>query len=336
MDDALFDVVHARLLLRFPELVEALGGDPAALFARGGIDPQGPATYRQMVALIDLAANALGCNDFGMRLGKLQSRAGMFGPLGSVMRNSRTFGEAIAYAGSHNYAHSLGASIWLRRLPDGEGVFVGHDILLGALANRAQAIEQILLDGHLTALEITGGHARARRVHFRHQPISPRRAYRRYFGCEVRFGQHEDGVLFFERDLARPITTADGPAFEAAVRVVEGFTRHRPPLHAETRGLVMRYLASGDCGNDRIAAELKLHPRTMHRQLVAEGTSFQRVKDEVRADMMRYLLEQTDLDFAAITERLGFAEQSVFTRNCRKRFALSPTQIRARLRAKLV
>jgi AraC-like DNA-binding protein len=139
----------------------------------------------------------------------------------------------------------------------------------------------------------------------------------------------EDGDLIFDHDPARPIIIAAEPAF----RIVERSARHRAPLHAATRGLVMRYLASGDCTNERIAAELKLHPRTMRRQLVAEGTSFQRVKDEVRAEMMRYLLERTDLDFAAISERLGFAEQSVFTRSCRKAFALSPTQVWARARS---
>ena len=30
-----------------------------------------------------------------------------FGPLGTVMKNSRTFGDALAYVSEHNYAHSL-------------------------------------------------------------------------------------------------------------------------------------------------------------------------------------------------------------------------------------
>lgn len=338
-DTERFDIVHARLLRLFPDLVVELGGQPELLFERVGIDPRAvseghaEASYRQMVDLIGLAASDLDCPDFGMRLAQLQSRAGMLGPLGSVMQNSRTFGEALAYVAEHSYAHSLAARIWLERSPDTDNVFVGHDILLGHLPNRAQAIEQILLDGHLVAMEITGGHARARRVHFRHQPISPLKVYRRNFGCEVRFGQNEDGVVFCDRDLASAVTTADASAYKAAIAYVEAhFTRHRPPLHAEARGLVMRFLATDYCTNEHVAAALNLHARTMHRRLAAEGTSFQQVKDEVRSDVMLYFLQQTDLDVAAISAKLGFAEQSTMTRSCRKRFSMPPTALRARAR----
>jgi hypothetical protein len=69
-------------------------------------------------------------------------------------------------------------------------------------------------------MEITGGHARARRVHFRHHPVSPLPAYRRYFGCEVRFGQDEDGMLFAESDLAAPIVDPDAEAYAAVTALL--------------------------------------------------------------------------------------------------------------------
>jgi AraC-like DNA-binding protein len=334
-----FDVVHARILRFFPELVEALGGDRHALLRQVGIDPElgsegGLApTYRQAIQLIELAATALDCPDFGMRLAMLQGGGGMFGPLGLVMKNSRTFGEALRYASGHSYAHSLAAGIWLRRPRSGKSLFVGHDILLDRLPNKSQAIEQLLLLGHLSAMEITGGHARVRRVHFRHQPLSSLATYRRYFGCEVRFGQSEDGVSFSERDLACPITDPDAQAYQAATAYIEAeFSRHRPPLHAHARGVIMHFLDTELCTNERVAAELKLHPRTMHRRLKTEGTSFQQIKDEVRRDLMLYYLQQTDLSFARISERLGFAEQSVMTRSCRRWFSAPPTALRPQVR----
>src|SRR3546814_12574149 len=91
----------------------------------------------------------------------------------------------------------------------------------------------------------------------------------------------------------------------------------------------MQLLTSGDCTNQRIATELKLHARTVHRRLAVEGTSFHRIKDEVRRDLMLYYSRQTDLDFARITERLGFPEQSVLTRHCRRWFSMTPTDMRA-------
>lgn len=335
-DAEVFDVVHARILRYFPDLVEQLGGDVMELFAKADIDTENlarsrsNATYRQLVHLIELAAAELDCPDFGMRLATLQSGR-MFGPLGLVMKNSRTFGEALDYVARHTEAHSLAARIWQKQLPDEKAMFSGHDILLEGLPNKSQAMEQILLVGHLAAMEITGGQARVRRVHFRHQPVSPLKTYRRYFGCEVLFGQHEDGVVYSERDLAAPIVNADSRVYALATAFIDAeFKGRRPPLSALVRGVIMQLLGTDDCSNERVAAELNLHARTMHRRLKAEETSFQQVKDEVRRDLMLYYLQNTDLDVAHISERLGFAEQSVMTRTCNRWFGAAPTQLRAR------
>jgi AraC-like DNA-binding protein len=331
--DADYDRVHAPLLRCFADLVAGLGGDAPALMRAAGLDPHASTdgapriTYRQAVTLIEHSAAALGCPDFGMRLATRQG-GDVYGPLGSVMRHSATFGDALDYVSTHTYAHSLAARVWIKRLRD--GVFVGHDILLDRMPHRSQAMEQLLLVGHLSTLEITGGRARARRVHFRHLPISLRKIYRRHFGCEVRFGQNEDGIVYSDRDLASAIVASDAHAYRRAVAFIDTtFERQHPPLHAQVRGLVMQRLNGGDCTNARIAADLGLHLRTLHRRLAAEDTSFQRIKDEVRRDLMLYYSRQTGLDFARISERLGFAEQSVLTRNCRRWFAATPTGIRA-------
>jgi AraC-like DNA-binding protein len=333
-----FDVVHARVLRFFPDLVQQLGGNPKQLMRQSGMpsakklaDGRSGATYRQLIHLIELAATELRCPDFGMRLATLQTGSGMFGPLGLVMKNSRTFGDALDYVSKHSYAHSLAARIWLKRFPSPKLVFVGHDILLDRMPDKCQAMEQIMLLGHLAAVELTGGHARVRKVHFRHQPVSSLRTYRRCFGCTVRFGQSEDGVFFSESDLACPIIHPDSQLYQAATSFIDAsFTRYRPPLHAQARGVIMQLLGTDHCTNERIAAALNLHPRTLHRRLRAEGTSFQQVKDEVRRDTMLYYIRQTNLEFAEISARLGFAEQSVMTRTCNLWFAASPTKLRSR------
>lgn len=333
-----FDVVHARVLRFFPDLVAELGGDLQAMlwkagFGSGALSEVEPAiSYRQMVHLLELAATELDCPDFGMRLAKRQSGS-MFGPLGFAMRYSRTFGEALDYACKHSYAHSLAVHVWLRHFPSVKHVFVGHDILLDRMPNKGQAIEQMLLLGHLAAMELTGGRAQVRRVHFRHQPVSSLKAYRQAFGCDVHFGQNENGVTFSYEDLACAITDPDAKAYAAVTAFIDReFTRRHPPLHAQARGLIMQRVWTGECSNEHIAADLNLHPRTLHRRLKAEGTSFQQIKDEVRGDIMLYYLQQTDLDFAAISEKLGFAEQSVMTRSCNRWFSVSPTRIRAERR----
>lgn len=327
------DVVRAPLLRCLPELVEELGGDADALLAQAGIDRRAlapgemRATYRQTIDLVERAAATVGCLDFGMRLAARQGA--IFGPLGDVMMFSNTFGDALDYVCSNTQAHSLAARIWHERVEDDSGVFFGHEILVDGLLGREQIIEQLMLLAHLFAMELTGGRARVRAAYFRHRPLSPLSTYRRYFGCEVHFAQNADGVLYFDADLARPVVSADREAYQAAIAFIEAhLMAARAPLHARVRGAVMQFLWSGQSDNARVAAELKIHPRTLHRRLRAEGTSFQQVKDEARRDLVLYYLARTDLDVSAISEKLGFAEQSVLTRRCRKWFGAPPSVVR--------
>jgi AraC-like DNA-binding protein len=94
------------------------------------------------------------------------------------------------------------------------------------------------------------------------------------------------------------------------------------------RGAILRVLDDGTCTSEWIAGRLGLHPRTLHRHLRREGTSFRLIKDEVRRDLAGYYLRSTDLDIKAISERLGFSEQSALSRRARKWFGAAPSGLR--------
>jgi AraC-like DNA-binding protein len=219
----------------------------------------------------------------------------------------------------------------LEQDPVSRTLFVGHEILLDRLPNRRQAVEQLLLLGHLNALEITGGQARVREVHFRHQRLSPLRIYHRYFGCDIRFDQKEDGVIFHERDVRCAIIDPDSDLYESAATFIDRtFTRVTPPLHARIRGMVLQHIGTEDCSKERVAALLHLHPRTLLRRLKAEGTSFEEIKDEVRRDMALGYLQGTNLPLRRIAEKIGYSEHSVLSRSCSRWFSASPREVRSR------
>ncbi|MEE4452935.1 AraC family transcriptional regulator [Novosphingobium resinovorum] len=333
--DAEFMRLNIPLLCHFTELVRTLGGDQAEMLPLIGISSQDfrddttDLTYPQVIRLLAIAARLLDCPDFGMRLALRQRDGAIFGPLGNTMRNSRTFGDALHFANEHIHAHSRAARMWLRKNSAEGSVFAGHELAFDISGERIQAIEQILLIGHLGAMDMTGGYARARRIHFRHEPLSAVGDYRRYFGCDVVFGEPADGITFSDRDLASPILSQNAQVHGALVAYIEKhFPRQRAPFHTEVRGLIMRRLTQGDCAASEVARALSIHHRTLRRRLNQEGTSFQEVKDDVRRDLTLYYLQQTNLDFRGISEKLGFAEQAVFSRSCRRWFGQSPTQLR--------
>lgn len=333
--DAEFLKLNIPLLRHFPELVNALGGNAVELISLAGIcastfrDDAVDLTYPDAMRMLSLAARHLDCPDFGMRLATRQRGGAIFGPLGRTMRSSRTFGDALRFASNHIAAHSRAARVWLQSDFDEGNIFAGHELLLETSGEQVQAIEQILLIGHIEAQEMTGGYARARRIHFRHEPVSSPADYRRYFGCEVLFGQPADGITFSDRDLASPILRQDEHIYRDLTAYVEKhFPRRRLPFDAEVRGLIMRRLTQGDCASAEVARALNIHHRTLRRRLKEGGTSFQEVKDDVRRNLTLYYLKQTQIDFRGISEKIGFAEQAVFSRSCRRWFGQSPTQLR--------
>lgn len=325
--------VHADLLRHFPDLVRELGGNAAAMMRRVGMAPRIAAgepslSFRAWVNLLELAAAELDVADFGLRLARLQGGGQVFGTVGVVMKNSSTLGEALEYVARYAHAHSPAAGIRLVRNAD-HSMFVAHEFLLDGLPNKRQAIEQILLLGHLNALEITGGQARVREIHFRHQPLSSRATYRAHFGGTVRFEQPEDGVVFGARDLSCAIVAPDLQLYASATSYIDRqFGRAARPLHVQVRALIVRLLAAADCSIERICADLQIHPRTLHRRLKVEGKSFEGIKDDVRRDFALRYLQETDYPLSFIAEKLGYAEQSVLTRSCVRWFAASPRRVR--------
>lgn len=134
----------------------------------------------------------------------------------------------------------------------------------------------------------------------------------------------KDGIAAARAKGKRPgRQPLDMTRVDAAIKLVD----------ARMRGLVIHLLGSERCTNEGVASELGLHARTMHRRLCSEGTSFQRVKNQVRRDLLIHYLDQTDFPIAQISERLGFAEQSAMTRFCRQCLATSPTDRRAGTRS---
>jgi AraC-like DNA-binding protein len=90
----------------------------------------------------------------------------------------------------------------------------------------------------------------------------------------------------------------------------------------------------GQCGGlalslGEIARWIAVHPRTLQRALAEEGLTFAEILDCVRRQRARDLVAGTDLPFAEISARLGFAEPAVLTRCARRWWGRTPSQMRS-------
>jgi len=109
-------------------------------------------------------------------------------------------------------------------------------------------------------------------------------------------------------------------------------TKHTGNLVAQVREALRAAILAGYAGEERIAALLSLHKRTLHRRLVDEGTQFRVLDAECRYDIARQFLEHSDLAIADVAETLGYAETSAFTRAFRRWSGTTPARWRAQYR----
>jgi AraC-like DNA-binding protein len=329
------EVVDAGSLRCFPELVRELGGDPDALLRQAGIDPVLARTdgacieYRSLLELMRLAAESLECPEFGLRLAVLQGGNRAIGPIGVVMKNSKTLGQAIGYCARNIHAYSMATRV--RFEPDRANhlLLVRLEVLVDRAPDKRQVVEHALMLASLNMRELTGGAARVRKILFSHEPQGPLRSYRQFFGCEVAFDQKADGLILTEDDLLCPVVDPDSRVYEMATTFIEArYPQMDATIQARVRSLVQQHLGSKDCTNERIAAEFCLHPRTLQRRLRAEGTSFEDIKDEIRRDLALRYIRDGDMPLKRVAERLGYAESSVLSRSCFRWFSASPRQLR--------
>ncbi len=83
---------------------------------------------------------------------------------------------------------------------------------------------------------------------------------------------------------------------------------------------------------DDLAQMLSIHRRTLNRRLKAEGTTFQRVLDEVRFDIARDLLSNSNVHLDDIAATLGYAAVTPFMRTFRRWSGTTPGQWRRSVR----
>ncbi|MCP3098811.1 AraC family transcriptional regulator [Myxococcus sp. K15C18031901] len=82
---------------------------------------------------------------------------------------------------------------------------------------------------------------------------------------------------------------------------------------------------------DAVASALHFSVRSLHRQLAQEGTSLQRIKDDVRHRRARELLGRSSLPIKHVALDVGYADEKIFSRAFKHWTGESPGEYRQRI-----
>jgi AraC-like DNA-binding protein len=98
------------------------------------------------------------------------------------------------------------------------------------------------------------------------------------------------------------------------------------------RTIVRQLLPTGAATLEVVAEQFHLHPKTLQRRLSDEGTTFATLVDQVRKDAADRYLRTTGMSLSHLARELGYAEQSVLTRSCKRWFGSGPAAYRNQTR----
>lgn len=330
-------VIRGTCLLGFSRLVADRGADPAPILRAAGVAPEEEGnddvfiTYRSLALALNAAVRATGDTDLGRRLA-LRQGIDIFGAVGLAARTAPTVGAALEVFAV--YLRAYGPAVEVELLPQAtpERTLLEFRVVAEDMPPMAQVVELSLGLALQVLRFLTGSDYRPVRVRLPHDPLAEEEEYTEYFGCRTSFAQRCAGLELRTGDLSRPLTR-DAIAHHAVVRYLDSIVPDRTNgMTAPVRQLVRQLLPTGAVGARLVADQFALHPKTLQRRLAAEGTSFQALVDEVRAELAVRYLRETDMSIALLARELGYSEQSVLTRSCQRWFGRGPTSQRAFLR----
>jgi AraC-like DNA-binding protein len=326
-------LIRATSLQGYPDLVRALGGDPAALLRAARIPPGAVGDFdtylghRNVIAAIETAATVTGTPDFGRQLAERQGIE-ILGPVGAAARTARTVGEALAAFSDYLSAYSPSVRVAVASHGDPGQVVVDLRIALQPAPDHRQTTE-LTLGVALNILKLLLGRTyRPLTVHVPHAALTPARQYEAYYGAPARFAEPFCGFTIRKGDLDRQLT-ADGSVHQALRAYLDTVVGPgKPDTYESVQQLIRHLLPTGSLGLDAVADQLRVHPRTLQRRLARHGTTFEALVDCARKDLADRLLRDTDMVMSQLAGVLGYSEQSVLVWASRRWFGTTPTQHR--------
>lgn len=326
--------IRAGALTGYIGLVCALGGDPDAVLGQCGLsapklqDPDQLVSYRKVMQAIEAGASELGCPDFGLQL-KQQQDLTFLGPLALVIQSAKTVREGFVLAGKHMAFHTPG--VLLKLEPDGGALErIEFHLLLTGLPEFPQVVEHAVAHMVNTLTILANGKFGAHSVHFTHKAQSPLSVYRQHLAIAPTFESTFNGLMVDIKAMRSCVETGNTVLKGFAERFVLAGQPSGDAGAADQVQWALAQLAPSGQGNLlAVSRVLQIHPRTLQRQLRREGFSFDQLQAQHMKELAMNLLAQKHIPLDRVAHLLGFAEQAVLTRACKRWFGQTPGRLRS-------
>lgn len=137
------------------------------------------------------------------------------------------------------------------------------------------------------------------------------------FGCNLKFNQTENKLIYSKSILNKKISNVDSGMLkvlhdEADLLLNNYLKKHS--LLEKTKLLLAERISGKHSNASDIAKELNISLSTFKRKMLQENINFRETKDLIKNELAKKLLSETMVNIKSIAEKTGFSDQSSFTR----------------------
>lgn len=173
-------------------------------------------------------------------------------------------------------------------------------------------------------------------VTFACPPPGHRTVCDRIFKCKVTYNAPTCGFSFCSKYLGRPIQRSKMELQQWLNKAPTGLLdapSNDSSIRTRIKGELMRALRSEMAlpSFEDVCDRLCMSGPVVRRRLAEEGAAFQKIKGQVRCDLVRELLAIEEMGIAEITERAGYTESSTLSRAFKSWTGETPLDYRRRV-----
>ncbi len=327
--------VAAGLARGLIEVAVLRGADAPALVERAGIDPEllkdqdNRIPFAKYVTLMRAGKEMCGDPALGLHFGEMNDLA-QISIVGLIGNASETMLEAMAQL--NRYGRLViefdGGPDRFKLVHEKGGLWV--------VDQRENANDFPELTESTFARMVAGGRRSGfpplvKQVHVTHPEPSYRAEYERVFQIPVSFGTEWNAMQLDEAFLTTRIQLQPRYVFgilsEHADTLLKELESSKT-IRGKVESLLMPVLHKGEASMDAIADRMALSRPTLFRKLKAEGTTFEKVLDELRHKLALHYLSGKKVSVNETAYLLGFSDPAAFSRAFKRWTGSSPRAMR--------
>jgi AraC-like DNA-binding protein len=331
--------IRATQLIGFQELVEEFGGDALALLADAQIEakalsePDSLISYNAFGNLLEIASHQLLRPSLALEWTlRTPPHFPNLGPLALLAKFVGSVQEwidtSLRYWTYHTDAFTL-----VQRIDETTGL-VALRYKMDTFAFPTRQLTETVLGNTICLARNVTGHATLNPslIRFQHGRPADLSNHERVFRCPIEFGAEHNEIVF-DPSILRLTTNGNLKLFKPIVGYYMRHRIQRMPVYDQSMSTTIALaipsiIGTGKCNIEFISESLGLTPKKLQRLLATEGTSFSAILENVRGNMARQYLSESNAPVARIAGLLDYSTTAPFSLAFKRWTGQTPLEFR--------